>query len=291
MIFTAWLYWNPPKDLFTVPLIDRPIAWYGFFFVLGIILSYVIVIAIFRTLLKEHQHMTDEKEIRSLALSLTDRLTWYVVLGIIVGARLAHVFFYDWPYFKERPVEILYVSQGGLASHGGVIGILLAIALYRKSIAAKFPKFTFWTLVDCVAVPAALAGACIRIGNFFNQEILGTPSTLPWAIIFGHPADQSAPTPRHPVQLYEALAYLIIFIFTFSLWKWTQVRWKPGFITGIFLILLFTVRFILEFFKTSQSLLIDETHIQMGQYLSLPFIFVGCLLLWSSRRSTSNEIS
>lgn len=285
----AWLYWDPQKDLFTVPFINRPIAWYGLFFVLGIILSYMIVLYLMRTLLQERHRFNTLREVKATALSLTDRLTWFVVLGIIIGARLGHVFFYDWPYFKHHPIEILYVSEGGLASHGGAIGILLAIVLYRRLIYKKFPELTFWTIVDIVAVPTALAGACIRIGNFFNQEILGTPSEMPWAIIFGHPADRSMPSPRHPVQLYEAVAYLVIFFIIFSVWKWTKLRWKPGCITGLFFVLLFSTRFILEFFKASQSLLIDETHIQMGQYLSLPFILGGIILILYSN-SVKNKI-
>lgn len=286
----AWLYWDPQRDLFTLPLINRPIGWYGLLFVMGIILSYWMVMYIMRTLLRERHSLKAGEVIKSMAISLTDRLTWFVVIGIILGARLGHVFFYDWPYFSRHPEKIFDISEGGLAglaSHGGVVGILLAIALFRKTISKRFPELTFWTIVDTVAVPAALAGACIRLGNFFNQEILGTPSQLPWAVIFGHPADGTAPQPRHPVQLYEAAAYLCLFFVTFSVWKWTKARWKPGFITGLFFILLFTARFFLEFFKTSQSLVIDESGMQMGQYLSLPFIIAGLiLLLFSNRKHT-----
>lgn len=281
----SWFYWDPHRDLFTLPFINRPIGWYGLFFVTGIIFSYWIVQSIMLTLLQERHQLKSDKETKTAASALTDRLTWFVVLGIILGARLGHVFFYDWPYFKNHPEKIFDISEGGLAglaSHGGAVGILLAIFLFRKTIQKKFPKITFWTIVDTVAVPTALAGAFIRIGNFFNQEILGTPSQLPWAIIFGHPADRSIPEPRHPVQLYEAVAYLILFFVMYVVWKWTKVRWKPGFITGLFFILLFTGRFLLEFFKTSQSLLIDESSLQMGQYLSLPFIILGFVLLIQS---------
>lgn len=283
----AWLYWDPQRDLFTIPLINRPIGWYGLLFVTGIILSYWIVLFIMRTLLLERHQCKAQEDVRSIAISLTDRLTWFVVLGIILGARLGHVFFYDWPYFSRHPGEIFDISEGGLtglASHGGAIGILLAILLFRLTIRKKFPELTFWTIVDTVAVPTALAGAFIRLGNFFNQEILGTPSQLPWAVIFGHPADRSIPQPRHPVQLYEALTYIVLFFMIFSVWKWTKARWKPGYITGLFFILLFTTRFFLEFFKTSQSQVIDESSIQMGQYLSLPFILAGFILIWFSRK-------
>lgn len=288
----AWFYWDPSRELFTVPIINRPVGWYGLFFVLGIILGYRIVLYLMRTLLNERHLFKTNEELKPLALSLTDRLLWFVILGTIIGARLGHVFFYDWPYYQRHPVEILYIAEGGLASHGGVVGILLAITLYRQTIRTKFPELTFWTIVDTVAVPAALAGTCIRLGNFFNQEILGTPSQMPWAIIFGHPADRSEPLPRHPVQIYEALAYLTLFFIIFSVWKWTKARWKPGFITGLFFILLFSARFFLEFFKTSQSLVIDESSLQMGQYLSLPFIVGGIILLWySTKNKLKNPIN
>ncbi|BBI16981.1 prolipoprotein diacylglyceryl transferase [Neochlamydia sp. S13] len=279
-LLIAWLYWNPSKDIFTLPLVNRPIAWYGLFFVLGLILSYSIVLHLMRTMLLERCcPQKNSKDISPIALALTDRLTWYVVTGIIIGARLGHVFFYDWPYYQHYPIDILKVWEGGLASHGGAVGILLALAIYRLSIRKKFPKLTFLTIADMIAVPAALAGACIRVGNFFNQEILGTPSQAPWAVIFGNPADHSLPLPRHPVQLYEAFAYLIIFTLLLLIWQRALVRKKSGFMTGLFLILLFSTRFFLEFFKSSQSAVIDESKMQMGQYLSLPFILSGFFLI------------
>lgn len=292
-IFTAWFYWDPSRDLFTIPVINRPLGWYGVFFVTGLIFSYWIVLFLMRSLLNERHTFKENEDVKSLAISLTDRLTWFLVFGIIIGARLGHVFFYDWPYFQKHPGEIFDVSEGGLAglaSHGGAIGVVLAVVLFRKTISKKFPELTFWTIGDIVAVPAALAGAFIRLGNFFNQEILGTPSQVPWAVIFGHPADRSLSIPRHPVQIYEAIAYLLLFIIIFSVWKWTQVRWKPGFIIGLFFILVFSARFFLEIYKTSQSYMIDESTLQMGQYLSLPFIFAGFLILWYSQTHQVKKI-
>jgi prolipoprotein diacylglyceryl transferase len=279
----GWLYWDPSRDIFTIPFINRPIGWYGLLFVTGLIISFWIVLYLFKTLLKERGLVKNESEVAPTALALTDRLTWFVVLGIVIGARLGHVFFYDWPYYQRHPLDILKVWEGGLASHGGVLGIMLAILLYCKSIKAKYPSLTFWTITDLVAVPSALAGAFIRLGNFFNQEILGTPSNAPWAIIFGHPADYSEAIPRHPVQLYEAFAYLVIFLTIFSIWKWTSARRYPGFITGIFFIILFSARIILEFFKTSQSHMMSESVFQTGQLLSIPFIIIGAILVYVSK--------
>lgn len=285
----AWLYWDPPTNAFTIPFLNHSVAWYGILFVLGLVLSYVIVLHIMRVLLVERSQLEKSQNVKDAALSLTDRLTWFVVIGIIVGARLFHVFFYDWPLYKQHPNLIYKIWEGGLASHGGALGIILAVIFFRLSIQKKYPAITFWTIIDTIAVPAALAGACIRFGNFINQEILGTPSKLPWAIIFGHPADKSESVPRHPVQLYEAFAYLIIFGLMFYIWQWTRARWYPGFITGIFFILLFTARFFLEFFKSSQSIVIDESYLQMGQYLSFPFIIAGFILIfYSSNRKLLN---
>lgn len=280
----AWLYWDPQTNVFTIPFINHPVAWYGLLFVTGLVLSYVIVLSIIRQLLIERHQLKEEENPKTTALILTDRLTWFVVIGIIVGARLFHVFFYDWPFYQKYPSEIYKVWEGGLASHGGAVGILVAVILFRFSIKKTYPALTFWTLIDTIAVPTALAGAFIRFGNFVNQEILGTYSQLPWAVIFGHPADHSEPVPRHPVQIYEALSYLMIFFVIFSIWKWTNARKYPGLITGIFFILLFGIRFVLEFYKSSQSIVIDETSLQMGQYLSIPFIASGCFLIYYSLR-------
>jgi len=186
---------------------------------------------------------------------------------------------------QHYPLDIFKIWEGGLASHGGALGILLALGIFRWLIRSTIPALTFWTLADTIAVPTALTGAFIRVGNFFNQEILGTPSNAPWAVWFGQPADHSPPLARHPVQLYEAIAYLILFVILMVLWKKTKLRNKRGCIAGLFFILTFTARFFLEFFKTSQSIVIDESSLQMGQYLSIPFICCGIVLVIYSLRT------
>lgn len=284
-IFMCWIYWNPDKDILTIPLLNRPISWYGLLFVSGLILSYWIVASLLKTLLKERHIVKSYEETQRLALSLTDKLTWFIVFGIVVGARLGHVFFYDWPYYQHYPLDIFKIWEGGLASHGGALGILIALGIFRWRIHSTMPALTFWTLADTIAVPTALTGAFIRVGNFFNQEILGTPSNAPWAVLFGQPADHSPPLARHPVQLYEAMAYLFLFVILMVLWKKTKLRNRPGCIAGLFFILTFTARFFLEFFKTSQSIVIDESSLQMGQYLSIPFICCGIVLVIYSLRT------
>ncbi len=222
--------------------------------------------------------------VSQLSFLLTDRLTWFVVLGTIIGARLCDVFFYDWPYFKNHPLEIFMVWKGGLASHGGVVGVLAAVYLYYRFILKSVVSISFIELMDIMVVPSGLAAFFIRVGNFFNQEILGPPTTLPWGIIFGDPVDYYTPLPRHPTQLYEAFIYIAIFSVILFLWKKWENKVKPGIISGIFFIAVFGSRFFIEFIKAPQSQMIDESFLMMGQYLSIPFVFLGIGLIFLSRK-------
>lgn len=219
-------------------------------------------------------------KLQDLCLGYVDHLVWFIVIGTVVGARLGHVFFYEWPYYKNNLFDIIKIWEGGLASHGGTLGVILAVLLYIKWTQKRFPEITFLGLLDMLTIPTAFVAVCIRLGNFVNQEILGTPSDLPWAIIFGHPADGSAPIPRHPVQLYEAAAYLATFLILYSIWKAKSSLLKPGFLTGLFFVLVFGSRFFLEFIKAPQSHIIDESFLQTGQYLSIPFILFGLALIF-----------
>lgn len=278
-ICLGWLYWNPERTLFTIPIINHPVVWYGLWFALGFIAGYILLIPIFmRQLSQTTQLPNTPYRLKDLALFLVDRLTWFMVAGTLIGARLGHVFLYDWPYYKNNLSEIFKIWHGGLASHGGALGILIGLFLYQRTIRKQFPVFSFIALLDIIAVPTALVACCIRIGNFFNQEILGPPTTVPWAIIFGDPVDGGALVPRHPAQLYEAFAYLCIFVILWSLWYRHSTKLKQGMLSGLFFIMLFGSRFALEFFKVPQSMIIDESFLQMGQYLSIPFIIAGIFL-------------
>lgn len=280
--YMAWLYWDPgepPVEAFTIPFIDRPVMWYGICFVLGFIFGYFIFLPIFRQYLSRNSQMSPATNIRELSIILVDRLTWFIVIGTIVGARLGHVLFYDFPYYSNHPSEILKIWEGGLASHGGTLGVIIGIFLFLRWHRKQLPGLSFVSLIDMLVIPTALVVCCIRIGNFVNQEILGYPSSVPWAIIFGHPADRSLPVPRHPVQLYEAASYLAIFIVLYFLWKFRGQSLKVGTLSGLFFCLVFGSRFLIDFFKLPQSHLIDETFLQMGQYLSIPFIILGIFLL------------
>lgn len=283
MIF-SWLFWDPPRDAFTIPYIDLAVAWYGILFATGFIIGYYILIPILNQELRSNPRLitippTPEQEVSSIAASFAEKLTWFVVLGTVIGARLGHVLFYDWPYYSENPIEILMIRKGGLASHGGTLGVIISLFLFMLREKKTFPKITLITLLDLLVIPTAMTVCFIRLANFFNQEILGYPTEHAWGIIFGHPADGSLPLPRHPVQLYEAAAYLATFIFLYLLWRWKKASFPAGILSGLFFICVFGSRFLLEYFKEPQSS-IDGFGLQLGQTLSIPFILLGVILIW-----------
>lgn len=284
----AWLYWNPPREVFRVPYLDQPVVWYGVLFVTGFILGYFILVPIFSRYLRNHTSIP-ENEIRGTTFQLLDRMVWFIVIGALVGARLGAVFFYDWDYFKQHPEMIYQVWRGGLASHGGVAAVALALYLYLLTVKKWVPNLSYLRLLDFVAIPSALAAAFIRLGNFMNQEIVGTPTTLPWAVVFGHAADGSLPIPRHPVQLYEALAYFVTFLILYRVWQTKGEQLKSGFIFGLLFIFIFGSRIILEFWKAHQDSIWDGPFLQIGQLLSVPFVLLGLFLVFRGNCSSSQS--
>ncbi len=262
------IYWDPRPEIFFLPLFHWPILWYGVLFALGFGAGFLIFSQILNRFLGG-----DQKE---RATQITDRLTLYMILGTIIGARLGHFLFYEHPQnYLSDPWEIFRIWEGGLASHGAAVGIILSLALFSYRLRSSEPSLTLLRLLDFVSVPTAFAACLIRIGNFINQEILGSPSSLPWAVQFGHPADRSLPIPRHPVQIYEALFYLCVF---FLLWRLTFKKsflHNQGRLIGLFLILVFGFRFLIEFIKTEQSHLLSSCPLTMGQWLSIPAVIAG----------------
>lgn len=213
---------------------------------------------------------------KDLASLFTDRLLWFIIAGCIIGSRLGHVFFYDFQYYAQHPLEIFNLRAGGLASHGGAAGVLLALFAYAKVYKNRFLEISFLRLLDIVVVPTALVAFFIRIGNFLNQEILGNPTDMPWGIVFGHPVEGGGLIARHPVQLYEALFYLL----TWVLLLFLANRLKVGRLSGLFFLMVFGSRFLLEFFKEPQSMVFNESSLLAGQLLSLPFIALSLYLLF-----------
>lgn len=274
----AWISWDPDPTAFIIPYFDHPVRWYGLLFVTGFILGFLLLLPLVRERLKGDQER---------AYPFVDGLVWFVVLGTVIGARLGHVFFYDWPRYHNDWPAIFKVWEGGLASHGGTLGILLALYCYSRWRRKDYPELSFLNLCDLMTVPTALGVIFIRLGNFVNQEILGTVTQVPWAIIFVSPIDGSAPLPRHPVQLYEALAYLATFFVLYFTSRREAVKARPGYLTGLFFVLVFGFRFILEFFKTDQGGFIETSSFQAGQLLSLPFIVLGFYLMGRGRKVNS----
>lgn len=228
-----------------------------------------------------------------ISLEYLDPLLLYMVGGTLIGARLGEVFFYNWDYFQNNLLEIIlpvkitedgwkFVGFRGLASHGAVIGILSALFLYTK----KYNYASMLWLLDRIAITVAFGGVFIRIGNFFNSEIVGKYTGSSFGVVFQNNGET---LPRHPVQLYESLGYFIVFILLFSIYKNSRLRNQKGFLVGAFFSLLFSVRFIAEFVKESQGGF-GETigYLSTGQWLSIPLIFLGLASMVLSYQNKSN---
>lgn len=252
----TYIVWDINPDIFTIPIINHPVRWYGVLFALAFLISQQIMYFIYK------------KEGRPVAE--IDTLTIYMVVATIVGARLGHVLFYDPEHYFQNPIKIFMIWEGGLASHGGVIGILIAIYLFARKTYVPY----LWAL-DRVSIVASLTFCMIRLGNLMNSEMIGIPTNLPWAFIFTSKDN----IPRHPAQLYEAIHYFIWFIVLFWAWYKLKEKMKNGFLFSWSLIILFSLRFIDEFFKVNQEQFEDGLILNMGQLLSIPFILTGIVLL------------
>lgn len=246
--------WN--IDPILIKLGPIQVHWYGLIFALGLLGAYSIAEYIFK---REDQ---DRKLLEPLFL--------YIVIGLLVGARLAHVLFYDPDYYFDHPAEIIKIWHGGLASHGGFIGLIVGLWLFSKRY-----KFELLWLLSRATIPAMLVAATIRVGNFFNSEIVGKATDGSWGVIFS----RIDSTPRHPVVLYESISYLTIFALLFWLYKKLDREKFTNIALGLTFILGFSARFMLEYFKTAQSEFATTLPVTMGQLLSVPFIFIGIILL------------
>ena len=276
-----YITWNVDPELFSIgPLTVR---WYGLLWAVGIWLALIIVQRIF----KHEKHPE----------SWVDKLFIYTVLGTIVGARLGHCFFYEWKELAEpvtflgisfkygnhyltHPWELLYIWRGGLASHGGAIGILIAMYYYNKNVSKKGYIWIF----DRLVIGVALAGAAIRLGNLMNSEIYGTATTLPWGFIFVRDGQTE---PMHPTQIYEMIYCLVTFAVTYWLYYKKEAYKKTGLIFGVFLLGIFGTRFLLEFIKLNQEAFESGMILNMGQILSVPFIIWGIWLIMNSNKAVA----
>ncbi len=261
----SFVTWTVDPDLFHVGSLT--VRWYGLMWASAIFMALWVVKKTF-----EHEKCPEE---------WADKLFLYGTIGLIVGARLGHCLFYgahdDFFYYYRHPIEILYVWEGGLASHGGAFGLLIAMYLYNKNV---IKKGYLWIL-DRLVIGVAIGGAFIRFGNLMNSEIYGGETSLPWGFIFVQAGET---VPKHPTQIYEIIYCLITFTVCMWLYWKTKAAQKQGIIFGVFLIGIFFTRFLLEFIKENQVGFEDGMILNIGQLLSMPFFLLGFYLIF--RKST-----
>ena len=267
MYFTK-IEWAPSETLFNIGSFG--IHYYSLMFIIAFGLGYYLMKKIF-----------DEEKI---SLEYLESLFVYMVLSILLGARLGDVFFYSWDYYQNHLLEILlpikdtpqgYIFTGfrGLASHGAVIGSLIGLYLYRL----KFRERSLLWLLDRVTIPVAIGASFVRLGNFFNSEIVGKYSNSNFGVVF---LNRGENLPRHPAQLYESFSYFLLFYFLRQVYK-TEKKHKEGYLIGLFFVGMFTIRFIIEFIKESQGGFEEILGlISTGQWLSVPFILLGLFLMF-----------
>ena len=270
MYFTK-IDWAPSETLFKIGSFG--IHYYSLMFIIAFGLGYYLMKKIF-----------DEEKI---SLEYLESLFVYMVLSILLGARLGDVFFYSWDYYQDHLLEILlpirdtpngYTFTGfrGLASHGAVIGSLLGLYLYKR----KFKERSLFWLLDRVTIPVAVGASFVRLGNFFNSEIVGKYSNSNFGVVF---LNRGENLPRHPAQLYEAVGYLILFFILRQVYR-TEKKKREGYLIGLFFIGMFTIRFLIEFIKESQGGFEEILGLlSTGQWLSIPFVLFGILLMYRSR--------
>lgn len=250
------IVWDINPEIFSLgPLSVR---YYGVLWALSFLFGYMI----FERFVKRE----------SLPEGYLDTLTIYMAIGTIVGARLGHCLFYEPAYYLSNPIEILKIWRGGLASHGAAVGIITALYLFSK----KTKRPTLYIL-DRVAITVALAGVLIRLGNLMNSEIYGTATSLPWGFIF---VRDGQTIPMHPTQIYEALSYLAGFIILYLIYQKSNAKPKPGLLFGIFLIITFGTRFLIEFIKQPQVGFEANMTLNMGQWLSIPLVIAGLYFIY-----------
>jgi phosphatidylglycerol:prolipoprotein diacylglycerol transferase len=291
MMFDLSIVWNPRPEIFTLPGINWPIRWYGLMWATAFIASHFVLNKVFKSEGRTNKQL--------------DTLTLYIILGTVIGARLGHCLFYG-PQFDSfdangniiqegyisHPLNILKVYEGGLASHGGAIGIIVGMLLYCR----KTKESWLW-LFDKMVIAVPLASFFIRLGNLINGEIVGNKTNLPWGFIFKNNQEDvdnfiqfgiEIPA-RHPTQLYEATFYLLFFFVMYGLWKNKRNNFGAGFMFGLLCVVVFTQRFLVEFLKENQEAFENKLPINMGQILSIPFVCVGLFFIWKSYKLKKSE--
>jgi phosphatidylglycerol---prolipoprotein diacylglyceryl transferase len=258
--------WDVNPEIFRIG--SFAVRWYGLFFASSFLFGYLILDKVFKN--------------ENLSQTTLDRLTVYVAVGVIAGARLGHCLFYEPGYYLSHPIEIIKIWHGGLASHGAAIGILIALWLFVR----KEKKDYTW-IIDRVAIVVALSGFFIRMGNLMNSEIYGVETTLPWGFVFLRNGETA---PKHPTQIYEALTYLLIFFLLFRIYWKSKGEYIQGLLISLTLILIFTARFFIEFLKEDQVAFESGMKLNMGQLLSIPFVIGGFVWLYFSLKQKKRAV-
>lgn len=253
------LRWGIDPEIFSLgPISPR---WYGVMFAGAFVSAYFFGVKMW----KDAGRKVEEME---------SVLTW-ILVGTVIGARLGHVIFYDPAYYLRNLDQVLAVWNGGLASHGAAIGIIITMIYLAK----KTPKMSFWWLADRVVIPTAVGGAFIRMGNFFNSEIYGHETDAAWGIIFTNLPGPAGMVPRHPTMLYEVILCILVFAILWTIYKKYKAAPPEGSLFGMFLILLFSGRFFLEYTKIPQADFAADWAINMGQVLSIPMVLIGLYIV------------
>lgn len=249
------MIWDVDPEIFRIgPLAVR---WYSLAFVIGFFLSEKYVAKV----LWKNNHIPEEQ---------VSALLFYMLAGTFIGARLGHVIFYQPEYYLSNPLEIIQVWKGGLASHGGYAGVLIAVVLYIK----KYKNISFLGMMDVVAAPCLFVGSLIRIGNLMNSEIIGHQTDVPWAFVF----KRIDLIPRHPSQIYESIGYFSISVILYFLYHKFHNTWKEGRVFGFAMWISFIFRMFIETFKENQVMFENNMTLNMGQILSIPFIIIGLIM-------------
>lgn len=270
-----WISWNPPREIFYLPIIHHPITWYGAILALGCIVGYAILSSLYRHFVDNLSIAGSSKLIVRLHVKeFCEAISMYCLFGILMGARIGHILFYEnINEYVLDPLRIFMIWEGGISSHGAIAGAGIAIGCYLYRLGER-SRISFTQLADLLVIPVTLGMAFVRFGNFINQEAVGFYTSLPWGVIFENPLAIDGGIPRHPVQIYEALGYIGLFYFLRKLYMRNISLLSPGKIVSLFLILGFTIRFFLEYLKEEP---LHYLYLNIGQWLSIPFIIIGAL--------------
>lgn len=270
----SWISWNPPREMFYLPIIHHPMTWYGAILALGCTMGYAILSSLYRHYFVQNISETDSSEriVELQVKQFCEAISMYCLFGILMGARIGHILFYESIHeYVLYPLRIFMVWEGGISSHGAIVGLAISIWCYLYRSRNTY-RMSFAQAADLLVIPVTLGMAFVRLGNFINQEVVGIYTSLPWGIIFENPLALDGGIPRHPVQIYEAVGYLGLFYFLRKLYMRNVSTLSPGKIASLFLIVGFTIRFFLEYLKEEP---LHYLYLNIGQWLSIPFIIIG----------------